>query len=252
MQIKAHILANRTQEVPIPIPIEPVEATVTNGDLYLPYKEVDSQPLITEQTNHYSPYNMNRVIDGVPINFTAWNDFVSLYPSSESWGVADCWIYPTRGSFTLNIGNTLPVGKYVFEVVHFIGYNAYYWSGTPKQPSSRVEVSAVNTRIIRDGVHGVIEAVLNPEQQEYTAVDRYDTEYSTRTIETRVRYAFNIAEGDTTKAFAWGAGTDIDLADLWSAIQLMNLKTDGKTNSHSMGSWVNARIFFRITVYKGA
>lgn len=252
MNISAYIMANRSQEVPIPTPGEEVQATITAGTYYVPYREVDqSSPVVeTNKTNTYSPYKLSSSPNGVPVNFTAWGDFVTLYPDSSSAGVADCWIKPTKGSFTLTVGNLVP-GNYVFEVVHFIGYNAYYWSGTPRKPSSKVEVNYNKTRVVKGGTHGAIDAELNPVQQEYQEVNPITNDYSTRTIETRVRYAFTIAQGDTTKTFSWGHGTDIDLAELWNTVQLISLNTSGQ-NAHTMGPWVNAHLYFHVAVYKDA
>lgn len=250
MKINAYILANRSQEVQPPVPVDPVEATISAGTFYIPYRETKySDPsTITEKTNTYTPSKIGRTIEGVPINWTIGTDFVSLKPDWTSGGVADCWLYPTKGSFTLNIGNTLSPGKYVFEVVHFVGYSKDYYNADPTKPASRVEVNPVKTRIIKGGTYGAIEAVLNTTQQEYTDENPGAANYSTRTIETRVRYGFTIADGDTEKTFAWGNGTDIDLADLWQSVQLFSLNSSGEP-SHNMGSWVNARLYFRVTVY---
>ena len=243
------MLANHAEDAPVPVPIEPVEATVTGGTLYLPYRILDdaNPPNETNHTYTYTPYKIGYEVQGVPINYTAYSDFLSLYSDTDR--TADCWIYPTKGSFILTIGNTLTPGNYIFEVVHFIGLNANYWSGSPRKPSTRAEVNYSKTRIVKGGAYGIIDAELNPIQQEYQEINASVMDYSTRTIETRVRYAFSITEGDTTKTFSWGQGTDIDLADLWNTVHIMHLNTDGKTNSHFMGAWANAKIYFNITVY---
>lgn len=251
MKINAYLLADRSQGVIPPIPVDPVSATITAGAFYIPYHQTkyNEASTVTDKTSTYTPSKIGRTVEGVPINWSANSDFVTLRPDWSSGGVADCWIMPTKGSFTLNIGNTLSPGKYVFEVVHFVGYSADYWNGGTTKPSSRVEVNPIKTRIIKGGSYGSIEAVLNTTQQEYTDENPTPaTNFSTRTIETRVRYGFTIAEGDTEKIFSWGAGTDIDLSEVWQSVHLMNLNTSGE-NSHSMGSWVNARLYFNVTLY---
>ena len=254
MKINGYILANRAQEVPIPTPGEPVEATITGGNIIVPYRELNQQGDIeTLATRTYTATDVSSwQHTSVPFNFvTGQADFISLYPETESGGVGYFWAFPTKGSFTLNIGNTLPVGKYVFENTIYIGYERGYWSTTPPTPASKVVASPVSTRIIRVGAHGAIEGVLNPNQVEYEDLQSDVTNLGCRTIETRLRYAFNIAEGDTTKVFEWGEGTDIDLADLWSTIEFIALNPDG-SESHAMGSLINARYYYCVKVYKGA
>ena len=207
MKINGYILANRTQEVPIPIPIEPVEASITGGNIIVPYRELNPQgENETLATRTYTATDVSSwQHTSVPFNFiTGQNDFISLYPNEGSGVVGYFWAFPTKGSFTLNIGNTLPTGKYVFENTIYIGYGREYWSTTPPTPASKVVASPVSTRIIRGGVQGVIEGVLNPNQVEYEDLQSDVTSLGCRTIETRLRYAFNITEGDTTKVFAWG------------------------------------------------
>lgn len=251
MKLSTYILANRSQSVEPPVPVEPVEATVTAGAFYIPYHQtkINDASTVTDATNTYTPTKINRTIQNVPINWTANSDFVSLKPTWSGGGsVADCWILPTKGSFTLAIGNTLAPGRYVFEVVHFVGGSLDYWNADPTKPSSKVVVNPVKTRIVKNGAYGVIDATLNTIQQEYTHENPSAVNYSTRTIETRVRYGFEIAEGDTEKIFAWGSGTDIDLAELWRSVHILSLNSSGSP-SHNLGSWVNAKIYFRVTVY---
>lgn len=251
MKINAYILANRSQGVEPPVPVDPVSATITAGTFYVPYHEINAQETsqTCDKTSTYTPGHITEP-SGVPIDWCASSDadFISLKPDWTRGGVTSpCTIYPTKGSFTLNVGNLTP-GKYVFEVVHFIGTNADNWTTTPPKPSSKVEVDSVKPRIIKTGTHGQIEAVLNPEQIEYTdGSPTASRNYSTRTIETRVRYGFTIASGDTTKTFEWGANTDINLNELWSGIKLYSLNTDG--SSTSFGAWVNARLYFKATLY---
>jgi len=247
-------MSDKAQEVPIPVPVDPVEVSITGGNIVVPYRELNPQGTIeTLASRTYTATDISSwKHTTVPFNFvTGQNDFISLYPVSESNGVGYFWAFPTKGSFTLNIGNTLPAGKYVFENTIYIGYGRSYWSTTPPTPGSKVVASPVSTRIIRGGVHGAIEGVLNPNQVEYEDLQSDITNLGCRTIETRLRYAFNIAEGDTTKVFAWGDGMDIDLADLWSTIEFIALNPDGG-ESHAMGSWINARYYYCVKVYKGA
>lgn len=251
MKINAYILANRSQGVEPPIPVDPVSATITAGTFYIPYHEINAQDTsqTCDKTSTYTPGHITEP-DGVPIDWCAsgYSEFVSLKPDWTRGGVASpCTIMPTKGSFTLSVG-TLAPGKYVFEVVHLVGCDANNWATTPPKPASKVEVDSVKTRIIKTGTHGQIEAVLNPEQVEYTdGAPTASRNYSTRTIETRVRYGFTIASGDTTKTFEWGSGTDINLNELWTAVKLSYLNTDG--SSSPFGAWVNARLYFKVTLY---
>lgn len=250
MKINAYILANRSQGVEPPIPVDPVSATITAGTFYIPYHEIkyDEQSVSCDKTYTCSLTSLNG-IQGVPMNWASGTtDFVSLKPDWTRGGVASpCTVMPTKGSFTLNVGSLEP-GKYVFEVVHLIGTNKDNLTTTPPKPASKVEVDSVKTRIIKSGTHGQIEAVLNPEQVEYTDGNpTASRNYSCRTIETRVRYGFTIASGDTTKVFEWGAGTDINLNELWSGIKLYAINTDG--SSSPFGAWVNARLYFKVTLY---
>lgn len=251
MKINAYLLADRSQGVEPPIPVEPVAATVTAGTFYIPYHEINAQDTsqTCDKTSTYTPGHITEP-SGVPINWCASSDsdFVSLKPDWTRGGVTSpCSIMPTKGSFTLTVGD-LPAGKYVFEVVHLIGINKDNWTTEPPKPASKVEVDVVKNHIIKTGTHGQIEAIIFPDQQEYT--DENPTasrNYSCRTIETRVRYGFTIESGDTTKVFEWGAGTDINLNELWTAVKLSNLNTDGSLKP--FGSHVNARLYFNVTVY---
>lgn len=252
MKINAYILANRSQGVEPPVPVDPVSATITSGTFYIPYHEINAQDTsqTCDKTSTYTPGHIPEP-DGVPIDWCASSDsdFVSLKPDWTRGGVASpCSIMPTKGSFTLNIGNTLPAGKYVFEIVHLIGIDKSDWPADPPKPATKVEVDVVKNHIIKTGTHGQIEAVLYPEQREYTDENPSSARnYSCRTIETRVRYGFTIESGDTTKVFEWGAGTDINLNELWTAVKLYALSPDGTPSS--FGAWVNARLYFNVTVY---
>ena len=258
MNISAYIMANRSQEVPIPTPGEEVEATITGGILYYPYHQTNKgyEGATTDNTYslHLDEVTRTKSETEIPANFAPnGNDFCSLYPASGAGAVADCWGLPTRGSFTLSIGNTLPVGKYVFEVVHYMGNpNISYWSGTSVPSGGTEWDNIVSQKIIRSGTHGVIYAEINPEMQTYTGENSSSLyPFIGRVMETTVRYAFEVRAGDTTKTFAWGSGTDIDLADLWDAVHIFSIGMDGK-NSHSMGTWANFVYLYKATVYKGA
>ena len=257
MNINAYILANRTQEVPVPVPGEPVNCTITPPNpLVLPYRASNTALHADKDfTNTYAIYALSgyeyarQGYDCIPCNFGRDNITLKV-ESEEFWNgrhfiYTDMFLTTTTGSFTVDVSG-LAQGQYVFEVDHWFGYNSFYTNVT--YPDSVVQIVGSKGRVVKSGTHGIIEGYV--ESTSSTDYYGYDSSYKGRVVKARLRYAFDVASGDTTKTFAWGNNADISLGDLWTHIHIY--PQDFSTGAHSDGVWANVLYDFFAKVYKRA
>lgn len=256
MKINAHILANRTQEVPIPVPVEPVEATITlngsfrydyhmrkyeNTDRGVTYPDYEADITTwrsgsVQRDTNSGEYWRTQGYDTIPCNVGGNSNgtWATFYAEGEGFwnGRHDVYDYmnyygPT-GSFTVS---GLQAGKYVFQLIHWFGYQ----SDSEKRV---VRVDGSKGRIVKSGTHGVIEGIVYPEVVTYTG-GQGDLAKG-KVIKAVIRYAFTVSEGETTKTFEFGRGKDISFEDLWDSVYM----TEGDSSV-----WANCSSSFNAKVF---
>ena len=258
MKLSAYITANRSQGVAVPVPGAPVECTITPPNpRVLPYRasntalhaDKDFQNSYSNIGALYGAEYAGQGYDCIPSNFG--NENMTFYVNDEAfWNgrhyiYTDMYLTSSNGSFTVDVSGLAP-GQYVFEVDHWFGYNSFYTNVT--YPDSVVQIVGGKERVIKSGTHGIIEGYV--ESTSSTDYDGYDSRYKGRVVKARIRYAFDVASGDTTKTFAWGNNADISLGDLWTHIHIY--PQDFSTGAHSDGVWANVLYDFFAKVYKRA
>ena len=264
MKINGYILANRTQEVPIPIPIEPVEATFTASNIVYPYmmfnaRTQKSADLTTTRTpqkqidNSSGEYYKGQGYDCMPCNWGGSNSggVATLRPTSDMGSYfTDLEIYSPKGDITLNIGNTLTPGKYVFQMLFWLGFDDALGETSGTAYKGHVAIDGSNDQIIKKGTNGIIHAkVIDADGVIYQGakINPYqDPYYRGNCVCVQVRYAFEIAEGDTTKTFSFGSGTEFSFTELYRAIQMWETTTDYANRG---GTWANCVFLMNLKLF---
>lgn len=259
----AFILSEKTSSAPIPIPIEPVQASFTGSNITYPYrmynKNVDKYANLTntrqsiiQNVDSSGEYYKSIGYDTIPCNWGGGGSIgeTTLYPNQElSSYYTDLWIYSPKGSYTLNIGNTLIPGKYCFQMTFWLGfYDALTKDKTAYE--GHVSVNGNRKEIIKQGTNGVIyaktidsEGVLydgaktNPYQAPY---------YRGNCVCFQVQYAFDIVEEDTTKTFSFGDNTEFSFLDLYDSIKMW--ETTGTYESRG-SVWANCTFLLNLKLY---
>lgn len=268
MKISAYILANRAQEVPVPIPGEEVQATIatTNNvrhDTYMfKYENEDggivypaggadiaeSRSWGVENTQSSGEYYASQGEDCVPCNIGGGTNATAVVTVKPEHGGRALWngrhyIYDYMNYLTPNGTITvsgLQPGKYVFELLHWVGYD------DKTSETSIVRVDGYHGRVVKSGAHGVIEGEVFPTPTRYAGRSTGSgTVFRGYVVKARLRYAFTVEEGDTSKAFEFGSGKDISFTDLWDCVFMQELS--GGQPTHSV--WANCHISFNAKVY---
>ena len=270
MNVSAYILANKSQEVPVPIPVDPVEATITasanigfayNATHYSeePIASVDfsaSNTFSMEDDSISGETGVEQGFDCPPCNASHSDGWVSLYIYDEAlfngrhYVADDFRLYTTSGSFTIDVSG-LDAGKYVFEVTHWIGaHDNSKWNANVY--TKDVQIVGNKGRVIKSGTHGAIEGIAYPEVVTYAGwnwSEYQSPRYMGRVIKVVIRYAFTVQAGATTKTFAWGDNADISLRDLWNYVKIFDVNSDGSQGSFS--NWFNTHFTSRAKLYTG-
>lgn len=233
MKINGFIMADKSQSAPIPIPIDPVPATFGDTTIQYPYMMYNdsvhksanlSTTRVTDEqfATGSGEYYRTQGYDSIPCNWGGSNSsgVATLYPGSElSNYYTDMEIYSPKGSIPLTIGNTLTLGKYCFQMLFWLGYDDKVAEG-----SSRVWLDGNRREIVKQGTNGIIHAkVIDAEGVVYQGarVNPYQSPYYRgRVVCIQVRYGFEIAQGDTTKTFSFGEGTEFSFLELYRAIKM--------------------------------
>ncbi len=219
MKINGFIMANRAQEVPIPIPGTEVTTGIswsyTNPVTYYSARNIKVRTGYEDGTwtrSHNTSYSQ----------YTNWNQYPQCVPAKVGWHQDYyCDVDPdddlhrrmssryvilenVTGQITLNLQN-VPAGKYVVVVDH--------WYGSRSQDlytnDTRYAIEPTNLvadKSIRQGEHGVVYG-------EIVGIEKYvDTPigYSLGNlggIHLRQRVALTIEEGDTSKVIKYGDST---------------------------------------------
>lgn len=270
MKISAYILANRAQEVPVPVPGEVVEATIepvgtVNFAYYCYNSQIPGEAFFTttrtpgmQGDTSSGEYYLSQGYDCPPCNCgnNGSSGEVSLYHQDDAlWNgrhyiATEDHLFTTGGSFKLTFGNQMAPGNYVFEIIHYIGTDAVgVWTGTDI-PMSRVIVVGNKGTVIKAGTHGVVEGTVYPEEIVYQGakVNPYQAPYYRgRVISVRMRYAFTVSEGDTEKVFTWGDNGDLSMRELWDYLLMYEQNSSGVKDGYV---WLNSHFTLRVKVYK--
>lgn len=269
MNVSGYIIANRSQAVEVPTPTDPVDVTITPSgniryDHYMYKPENEDRGVVypayganlseTRAWTMQNPTSSGEYLaeqgeDCVPCNCGGGSSgtVTTFYPNAEGFWNGRHYVYYYMNYFTPNGSvvvdvSTLPAGKYVFEVVHWFGYDE------DTAETSFVRVDGNKGRVIKGGTHGVIEGVVFPEPVQYTGETASGFHnYRGYVVKVRIRYAFTISAGDTTKTFEFGAGKDISFTDLWDCVYMYEMFG----GVHDMSVWANCHTSFHMKVYKG-
>lgn len=221
MKINGYILANRTQEVPIPIPGEEVQATVTAGNLSVHFESTDGkvpEEIHTDSVSNFSllPVAWDQMEGSIPANFHCNYSLYSQSSYEKGW-----WIDNVTGTITFS---GLTAGKYVAELTFYIGdRNKNMYDLT--HPFSKVEAENINSvKMIRQGDLGIVYGELDPEMVTYqgsnTGIDDYG-----RVIKLTQRFNFTVAEGATSATITYGDSV-MSLMD-FCRVFICNLDSNG-------------------------
>ena len=270
MDIDAYLLANHTKEVPVPVPVDPVSAPITlsqtvrydhymykpeNEDRGVVYPAYGANLSETRSWGMLNPtssgeYYAEQGEDCVPCNCGGGGNASSIatfHPNGDGFWNGRHHVYyymnyfTPNGSITIDV-SSLPTGKYVLEVLHWFGYD------DKTSESSLVRVDGNKGRVIKGGTHGVIEGIVFPEPVHYTGESESGWHnYRGYVVKARLRYAFTVNTGDTTKTFEFGAGKEISFTDLWDCVYMYEMLN----GVHDFSVWANCHTSFHIKVYKG-
>lgn len=270
MKINGFIMADKSQEVPIPIPVDPVETTIEkvgnirydflmrkfrNEDRGVVYPDASvngSYEIGTwgkQWDNNSGEYWRAQGYDTIPCNVGGSTNLGVLLTFNPEFS-QDLWngrhfilnymeYYTPTGALQVTIGNNMPVGKYVFELTHWIGFS------DKNANNSRIRIDGNRKRIVKQGTHGAIEGVVL-DNEYYSGGGQTYRGYVARA---RIRYAFEVAQGDTTKIFEFGRGKEVSFEDLWDCLHINT--RDGETQD-TAEVWFNGTVSFSAKVYKSA
>ena len=264
MKINGYILANRTQEVPIPIPIEPVEAAFTASNIVYPYMMLNARTQKSaDLTNTRTPqkqlddssgeYYKEQGYDAVPCNWggSSSGGIATLYPSSDMGNsYTDLEIYSPKGDITLTIGNTLTPGKYCFQMLFWLGFEDALGDTSGTAFKGHVAIDSVKDQIVKQGTNGIIHAkVIDADGVIYEGAQisiYQDPKYRGNCVCVQVRYVFEIAEGDTTKTFSFGNGTEFSFTELYRSIKMWETTSDYANRG---SAWANCVFLMNLKLF---
>lgn len=260
MKINAHILANRAQEVPIPIPGTEITTGLTKsmGNLTISYEvsymnNYNYQPMpdvprtiatIVRSSPSYVHYYDRTGIEGnpLPVDFERhWDGNFEQRPSPASG--YECYLKNFSGSVTFG---GLSAGKYVAVIEHYYGTrSASDWSGTPPKPSSYCDViGALTPKIIKGTEDGVCYGETTGAEETY----RCDVGYSLgngRVVKFVQKQSFIVAEGETGKTITFG-GDNFSLSQFCTLLSGNQFDTGQK---NGIGSFFSGTAAWRTRVY---
>lgn len=221
MQIKAHILANRTQEVPIPIPgteiTQGISWSYTNPTVYA--SVLNDKPggaywsqkseTCTDRMMGWDNWGRDDVLPA-SIAWHGYNLYGDVNPDDQHQRKFWIWegrLYNVKGSFTVSGLNTLTPGKYVVVCDHWYGSRENgYWGGDHTKPYGvNSIVNVKNLKTVRQGTHGVVYGETNGLECEY--VPNPAIGYSMGVlygIHIVQKAEIVVEEGDTSKTITYG------------------------------------------------
>lgn len=273
MKIKTRTLVNRIKPASVPIPGELVETTIEkvgnirydflmrkfeNVDWGVVYPDASVNGSLEYSTwgkqwdNNSGEYYASQGYNTIPCNVGGSSNLGVLCTFNPDFS-QDLWngrhfilnymeYYTPTGALQVTIGNNMPVGKYVFELTHWIGFS------DKNANNSRIRIDGNRKRIVKQGTHGVIEGYVF-DDNEYYSDNRISTIYRGYVARARIRYAFEVAQGDTTKTFEFGRGKEISFEDLWDCV---HINTRSGETQDTAEVWYNGTVSFSAKVYKSA
>lgn len=263
MQIKAHILANRAQEVPIPIPGTEITTGLTksmgnvsvhfvenycNSGNFQPMPSVEpTDKTINVATPSYVHYYDRTGITGnpLPVDFeTHWDGWCDTRPS-PAMGY-ECFIQNVSGRIVF--GGLTP-GKYVAVIEHYYGDRGTgYWSSTPPKPSSFCQVNGIFTpKYVRGTTDGVCYGETTGASEEY----RCDIGYALgngRVVKFIQKQSFVVGENETGKTITFG-GDNFSLSQFCTLVGA-DLSSEGDVRP--FGAFFSGTVAWRTRVYTEA
>lgn len=201
MNISAYIMANRSQEVPIPVPGTPIECTISAGSMTVHFTSTDgkSPEEITDKTESYPliPVTWYQNEGAIPCNYHC--DY-SLY-SNSSWEKG-FWIESVKGSITYS---GLTPGKYVSVHEFYIGVRDRT-NYSPQHPSMKAEaVNIIATKTVKQASGGGIAyGELDPTMLSYPGVQDSGADDFGRVIKITQKVSFEVADGATSATVQYG------------------------------------------------
>lgn len=220
MKINGFIMADKSQEVPIPIPGEEVTTgiswTYSNPTVYASIQNADARPQPLDWW-----YPTETVTDRYP-NGDQYEDYYhGILPAKMSWigyrlegeeyapgrnyGVWECRLTNVKGSFTINGLESLTPGKYVIVCDHWYGSrDPLKWSDNSEFTHNEVQ-NLIATKTIKQGTHGVVYGETDGQIVYFDPSPTPGYGYGIlHGIHIVQRCAFTVEQGDTSKTFTFG------------------------------------------------
>ena len=260
MKINGFIMANRAQEVPIPIPGTEITTGLTksmgqlkisfeipyeNSSTYEPMPSVQpTKSTITLSAPDYVHYYDMTGITGNPLPVDFQRHWDGRYESRPNPAIAyRCELKNFIGSVTFG---GLSAGKYVAVIEHYYGTRSTgTWGGTPPKPLCYAEVlGALNAKIIRGTEDGVCYGETTGATEEYICDIGYALGNGT-IVKFIQKQSFVVAEGQTGKTITFG-GDNFSLSQ-FCTVASGNLSTDGKKVLY--GAFFSGTAAWRTRVY---
>lgn len=241
MKINAYIMANRTQEVPIPVPGEEITTGISwsmsnttfhyklrhmNGGTYQPLNEYT----IATSTAYATANTWYENTGWLPVNFIADGNGCDLY-AENSHAFCEADIQNIEGYVVLS---GLSAGKYVVVLDHYIGgrsklpYDDWYTFGM---------TDFHNEKTIRQDTNGIVYG-------ELIGVELYDPDAGYDTgkgwvVHIKQMCNIEIAEGETSKTISYGG----------TAFAQSLFASSHHTALYGFGAFYAARFGLRTRVY---
>lgn len=214
MKISAYILANRAQEVPVPVPGEEVTTGIswsyTNPIIHYSLKDMNrgdySEPgTWTDGTaQSRTQYQDWKNIEGAVPSDVGWHQdyYCGTAPEGYGYGSKELVVSNFTGNIMLNFSGLNP-GKYVAVFDHWLGCRESHRFPSEDPTRYLMDYSAFqSSQSIAMGANGIV----------YGEIKGIEEYFSTKAyalgalggIHFEQRCEFTIGEGDTSKTFAYG------------------------------------------------
>lgn len=213
MQIEAYVMANRTQEIPVPVPGEEITTgitwTYTTPAIYYTIRNqspYNYQPVgtYTVSVNSYDSYSYNEteppMVEGcVPCKKGWHKNFYADYAPGESYRYtsSDIRITEIKGSVT---ANGLTPGRYVIVIDYWVGSRSV---GDFQEPDYKLDYSGYQSHMtVKQGTHGIVSGEIIG-LEKWTGTRGYGIG-TLGGIHVRQKCNVTVAEGETSKVITYG------------------------------------------------
>lgn len=260
MKINGFLLANRSQNAPIPIPGEEVTTGLTKsmGNLTISYEisymnRGNYQPMpdvprtvatiVRSSPNYVHYYDMTGITGNpLPVDFQRhWDGNYEQRPSPATG--YECYLKNFSGSITF--GGLQP-GKYVAVIEHYYGTRlCWYYTSDPPVRAYYCEVfGALNTKTVHQTEDGVCYGETTGVTEDYNCDIGYSLGNGT-VVKFIQKQSFIVPEGETGKTITFGG-------DNFSMSQFCTLLSGGQFVSgqkSGIGSFFSGTAAWRTRVY---